>query len=402
VSPPPLRLIPNLGAEEGDTWRAHAGLPAVATARRLWRWLFAAPNTWLGLEQPEGEDWPRALGPRPEEPVFEWLDPRGAACAWLVSHEAAATARAAGLALAGPAPDVVQPVHDKEFAQQVARRAGLEPECLRGLCESLAPADLAEPDQLPARISARVDAWPAWTRRRFTLKPRFGSSGRGRVAGRIDDATLRGALPRLAARGGALLEPWLERSEDLSVLLHVPRESEQPIRVLACLRQHVTPSGRCLGHVGEIDSRGRLHSGSRHDETMREAAVTVARAAREQGFHGPCGVDGFAFTQPGSVPREWLRPVAELNARFTLGVVAAGILRRTLPWLRAETGLAPGERHAFYLGLDGPPGFPSWQAAQASTGSDSHGLALAHRDGVGSPGLLFARELASLLPLLAP
>ena len=132
MSRPTTALVPNLGAEEGDGWRAHAALPAVATARRLWRCLFAAPTAFVGLAQDEAEDWPGALGPRPDTASFDWLEPQGAsgaAFAWLATPEAVRTAARAGLRLTAPSPSVVlrtrQPVTKTNAAQRTRPGSGL-------------------------------------------------------------------------------------------------------------------------------------------------------------------------------------------------------------------------------------------------------------------------------------
>jgi hypothetical protein len=116
----------------------------------------------------------------------------------------------------------------------------------------------------------------------------------------------------------------------------------------------VEGSGLYRGHRGFIDSKGRVTSGNRYDEALREAAVAVAQAAAAAGYHGPCGVDAFAFElEPGRVE---LRPIVEFNARFTLGIIAIGLLRRALAEIRRELSLDPGGLRPFLFRLDAPPG----------------------------------------------
>ena len=104
-------------------------------------------------------------------------------------------------------------------------------------------------------------------------------------------------------------------------------------------------------HRGTLDHRGRVSSGSRYDERLREAAITVGRAAHEHGYWGPCGVDAFAFRADGV---EQFRPVVEFNARFTLGTVVVGLLRRALPKIRSALSLDPGGVRAFGFALCEP------------------------------------------------
>ena len=342
---------------------------------RLWRHLFGASQHLLGPEADPGEAWPASLGPRPPGPAFDWLAGIAYAC-WLANEEAAAQAAGPGDPCA-PA-EIVRAVHDKAFAAEFADSSGYLPACLRDLSAIYAPRELAEAGPWLAALKARLADWPAWTRGRFTLKPRQGSSGRGRVGGiadSLDEAKLRAALPRLAERGGAILEPWLDRSDDLSVMLHIapPRAgSESSLSLLGTAQQIVAPSGVYLGHRGEIDSRGRVFSGSRHEESVREAAAALANAALAAGYWGPCGVDGFAFRRPpedpahagteGPASETELRPLVEFNARFTVGIVVVGLIRRALPRVKAEIGLEPGQRAGFLFGLEPPPGWSDWPA----------------------------------------
>lgn len=275
------------------------------------------------------------------------------AVAWLNTPAAARQAEAGGRALWGAAPEVVRRVHDKAFAHRVAEREGLVPELLRGVVRILEPDELLPESAGLENLQARLDALPAWARERFTLKPRLGSSGRGRVAGeagRADTPGIRGALARLAERGGALLEPWLERREDLSAQLFVAPDGA--LRLLGTTRLLLTRAGLYRGQRGLLDSKGRIVSGSRHDEALREAAVTLAAAAAAEGFHGPCGVDAFSFVAGDGAADTVFRPVVELNARFTMGIVAIGLARRQGAAVVRRLGLGPGERCAFQLRLD--------------------------------------------------
>ena len=152
-------------------------------------------------------------------------------------------------------------------------------------------------------VEAACLAWPeALALGGFTLKPRRGTSGRGRVGGPVhgfDAAAVRGGAARLARRGGAILEPWLARECDLSVVAWISAPEAAaggpPITLLAALEQIVSESGLWLGHRGEIDRRGRIYSGTPWDDDMREAAATAAHAAQRAGHLGPCGIDGFSY-----------------------------------------------------------------------------------------------------------
>jgi hypothetical protein len=149
-----------------------------------------------------------------------------------------------------------------------------------------------------------------------------------------------------------MLEPWLKRTCDLSAQFWIGPGRQ--IVLLGTTELLVEGSGLYRGHRGFVDSRGRVTSGSRFDAAMLDACVAVAEAAVAAGYQGPCGVDAFAFEkEPGRIE---LRPIVEFNARFTLGIIAIGLLRRALPRIRQELSLDPGGLRAFLFRLDAPPG----------------------------------------------
>ena len=304
-----LDLYPNLGAEERDDWRGYQHHPPVRSAAHLWTLLFGR-NARLRIPEAKGlwmeylRDalWPRDLGLAPEAPVFEWLGQEEGPVAWFKSEEIVQQIRQESeTPLSGPTPEIVSLVHDKAFAARAALRLGFAPRTLAPLIEILDADTLNRPEQLLSHLEAQLETWPDWTERSFTLKPRMGSSGRGRVGGRerIDSPALRGALPRLAASGGAIFEPWLPRVGDYSVTLRIPgndRADRLPT-ILGSLEMWSTPAGVYLGHLGEVDSRGRIFSGDPADESLRAEAAALGSLAGNEGFFGVCGVDSFRYRE---------------------------------------------------------------------------------------------------------
>jgi len=340
MSDSPL-LFANLGAEEGDGWRRMAAHPRVRAAAWLWAALFPA-------------DAPRAdgLAARAELASALERDAQRAALEtcespglvpWLSTPEAEAAARHARVPLAAAPPGVVAAVHDKAFALEVARAAGLLPAEIGETAFALGPEELGAADTVRCRIEAEVERWPAELREEFVLKPRLGTSGRGRLTGRdgrLDPESLRGNLPRFRERAGCVVEPWLERTADLSAQLWIAGPGDQ--RVLGTLGQVLTPAGVPLGHCGVIRADGSIHSGSPWDAELRAAAAVLARAAAARGYTGPCGLD--AFTYRAADGRERLRAVVEWNARFTAGTSALGLLARArrAGWLDGAGAFALG------------------------------------------------------------
>lgn len=282
--------VANIGAEAG-TAAAQASAEAQALA-----------HAWLDMFDP---------------PAFDWLA-TPARHAWLADN----AAQGAAGELDAPAPEIVRCVNDKAFTCSQARELALCPALIRSLVEVLSPEDCVDPD-FAARIAGRLEAWPAWTGQNFTLKPRLGTAGRGRVS-RLSE--IPGAAKRLARAGGAILEPWLERTHDLSVQLYISRAGE--LEVLGSTDLLTSPPGVAQGVAGRIADDGRSSSHSEHDDATRTAALQLAQAAHNSGYFGPCGVDAFEFRGPEGLE---LRPLVELNARFTMGTVALGQVSRARP-----------------------------------------------------------------------
>ena len=264
--------------------------------------------------------------------------------------------------------------------------------------ELVDPEELDEPVRAFRAIEDRLQKWPTWALQSFVLKPRYGFNGRGRVGYDINSLRqsgptgLRSAGLRLAARGGAVLEPWLQRREDFCAQWFIGERDET--RLLGSLEQVVSPAGLCRGHRGAIDSRGRVSSGRPPDEILRESSALAAEAAHEAGYRGPLGIDSFTFVDAQDRGREHFRPLVEINARFSVGCVALGIVRRAFDTHKTRLGLEPGIQRSFYLGLEAPPG--GWPRAREAAGDDALWLPLGGDPGGPSPGLLFATSPESL------
>jgi hypothetical protein len=170
---------------------------------------------------------------------------------------------------------------------------------------------------------------------------------------------VRGALPRLAERGGAIFEPWLDRIGDysVSVLVPDPGPADALPTILGSLEIWSSASGVYRGHCGEVDSRGRVFSGDRDDESLRADAAAVVSRARERGFAGVCGIDSFRYRERAESAQarvERMRGAVEFNARATMGWVTIGLVRRALPIVKEPLALTPGDRRGFALTYHDP------------------------------------------------
>lgn len=309
-------LFANLGAEEGARAPAHGWPPLV----RAWARLFGAPVVVDGAGAVD-DPYPSA--------AFPFLRRHVGLIPWLATEAAVARARALGVDYAGADVAATSVVHDKAFAVHAAREQGVLPDALAPFVVVLEPAELRAPT-LKESLVAYARGLPAFADG-FTLKPRRGTSGRGRVPGPariVDDQALLDACVNgarhLAARGGAILEPWVRRARDHSIQLFV--DDDGSASALGVTDLLVSTAGVWRGNSFALDEQG--HARSVHAPDLDDALVGVAlavgaRAARA-GYRGPLGVDAYTFLVDG---REIVHPLVEVNARFTGGIVAIGAAR---------------------------------------------------------------------------
>jgi len=346
VSDAETLLHANIGVEAARD-PSPAARRVLARLAELWAMLFTAGARIAGADRPPA--WPCDLGDEPRAPAWPFLA-GVTATAWL--HDSAAAHALGDRAANAVAPAVVAHVHDKAFALAAARRLRLNPDLLDPLLSAFEPRELTAPDRRE-RLRDRLASWPDWTGGRFLLKPRWGTSGRGRVAGqrRHLDAISDRAFSRLAHAAGAILEPALDRTADLSVQMWLDGADAT---IVGTTRQLVSEQGEWLGNVGHLTDQGRSVSGDPADHELVSAARAIAVELAAAGYHGPCGVDSFRFVGPDDA--EILRPVVELNARWTTGLVALGLLERA-----RSAGRTDGAA-AWCFTETSPPG--PWQVAR--------------------------------------
>ncbi|MFK7911885.1 MAG: DUF455 family protein [Akkermansiaceae bacterium] len=135
----------------------------------------------------------------------------------------------------------------------------------------------------------------------------------------------------LEKHGGVVLEPWLDRVHDFSVLYE---KKVDRIDLIGMTHMENDPSGRFLGSA-VYPKWGSGLAPEVAEFLFREAEMTsfyrekLPQALREllPNYLGPIGIDAFVFCHAdGSLG---LRPVVELNARMTMGRVALELHKKT-------------------------------------------------------------------------
>jgi hypothetical protein len=381
MADPTQLVLPNLGAEEGERI-----LPA--PARRVtdglanWLWLLFRQDSALVGRPGETRPWPVPMGPAQPGAAWSFLQDIRGLVPWMVSAPALKTARELDLPLFGPPLEIQERLHDK--GQMLRLVANAHPELL-GLPANeilILEPEFFEGDNCPRRIAERVAQWPEEHSRSFAIKPRWGTSGRGRLRGYEGKVLDRdqGRLGGLKEKGGAILEPWLKREEDFSIQLWVPPRDD--VFQIGITEQLVAPSGQTLGNRGVVGPDGRSMSGKNGDVALVDTGQKIGALLQRHGHVGAAGIDAFTFLGPQG-PQ--LRSVVEVNARFTTGTLALGALQRA-----HHRGLAPpGSAWLFLLQAE----------SQVAAPKDAHLLQLGEAPGPG-PLLALAPHPEALLPLI--
>ncbi|MCA9563679.1 MAG: hypothetical protein KC561_09335, partial [Myxococcales bacterium] len=153
--------------------------------------------------------------------------------------------------------------------------------------------------------------------------------------------------------GSLVVEPWLDRVVDVSVQFEVGKSGEQPDpdRVLGITRFRTNARGQYKGtHIGPFMSglepelrrwiagpQGKAFLLSRH---LERTARFVATKLRNLGYSGPAGVDAMVYRDARGLR---LKPIVEINPRYTMGHIALAL-----------EGRVPGRRSGEFQLVSGP------------------------------------------------
>ena len=152
----------------------------------------------------------------------------------------------------------------------------------------------------------------------WVCKARWTAAGRDRARGAgVPDGELRARVRRMFERLGPLvLEPWMDRVEDLGVCGEVSDRGvtlAEPHRLISDARGgfvgiELAPVDRALG-----------------EDLHQVARAAAAQLAERTGYRGPVSIDAFLY-RDGHGRR--LHPLCEINARYSFGWIARALERR--------------------------------------------------------------------------
>ncbi|MFN3201342.1 MAG: hypothetical protein ACE366_23275 [Bradymonadia bacterium] len=217
-----------------------------------------------------------------------------------------------------------------------------------------------------AALADVLERWP-----RAVVKGAFGSSGRDMI--RVDarelreHAEVRGRwLDRVLRRHGAVVvEPWLSKVIDVGVQIEI--QGDGSVRVIGLGRFLTDIRGQYQGALLGDPTSGLPYEVATwwHAHDVPSALIHHARLVGEKlsaaGHRGPAGIDGLVHR--GALGRLRLRPLVEINARFTMGRVALALEKHLEPgvdgvWLHLN------DRSVQKRGFDGLLDLVRWLEAE--------------------------------------
>ena len=210
-----------------------------------------------------------------------------------------------GLAVKSPPPDVVRLANSREYSVS-HETSSAEQDSLATLCRTI------------EEVQACIDSFPPSTR--WVIKANWSHAARERVLGQgreLTPAISAWISQRITRDGVVCWEPWLQREAEIGIQWHIsPGESPHLIAVNQLL---VDPRGQYAG-TQAIDEAGAFP-----DWVWQ--AVEATRPAVDDlthlGYFGPVGIDAMRYINSGSNASR-IRPFQDINARWTMGRLAAG------------------------------------------------------------------------------
>jgi hypothetical protein len=156
---------------------------------------------------------------------------------------------------------------------------------------------------------------------RWVLKCDYGAAARERILGQgptPSPQAISWIRDRLDSGGSLFFEPWVERVDEAGMQWDIPAEGRpQLVGITPLLCDH---SGNYLGSRFGVDAH---HEWSEAIEISRRAVERIQRA----GYFGPVGIDAMRYRDADGEVR--LRPLQDINARWTMGRIALGWERVT-------------------------------------------------------------------------
>lgn len=232
-------------------------------------------------------------------------------CPWGWTESILKRARQNGWINTAPDISAVRVVNSRRFSAQLEREWSV------GLPGAVTIDSIDALETTIGSVARDKDCW--------VLKAEFGMSGRERLLGRgwqLPEQTVHWARRRLASNERLFFEPWVDCIEEAGLQFSIPPDGSPVLEGITPLE--TSPTGQYRGN--------RFDAATSVRETWRdtvEIGRRVARRVQQAGYFGPLGVDAMRYRDAGGAVR--LRPIQDVNARWTMGAVSLGFRRLLSP-----------------------------------------------------------------------
>ncbi|MBP6602051.1 MAG: DUF455 family protein [Verrucomicrobiales bacterium] len=188
-----------------------------------------------------------------------------------------------------------------------------------------------------ATVIAAVSALKELGWKEGLWKRAFSTAGSGMLPTLLDETTLtnRPLSEKILAEGGILLEPLHDRIFDFSIQYEI---IDGQIRLIGFVEQVISPRGGYRGSLSRIKFCAGLEPNlARYlaEEVLPiyhedgSLARDLIEFAKTGGYEGPMGVDAYLYRSREGHPV--LRPICEVNPRYTMGRLAHELRRQVAP-----------------------------------------------------------------------
>jgi len=225
---------------------------------------------------------------------------------WGWTKSAVASGESTGAIVRHPPLETVARVNSKLWSYALEREFGV---ALAGACAASSFEEL----------QAAIEQACPQPNDKWAIKSAFGFAARDRVLGRgsiLDGAQATWARRQMAKGETLLFQPWLDVRREYGVVMNIQGSGEVQIEGISDLQTNGAGTG--YGYL-----LGRDIDLQRKTELERFARIVGARLFKE-GYTGTAGMDALEHANG-------LHPLLEINARYTMGHVAAAVERTLKP-----------------------------------------------------------------------
>lgn len=257
---------------------------------------------------------------------------------WGWSQPVLDTARSQGLLTEAPPIAAVRLVNSRMFSNQLETRLGIG---LPGARTITAYNDLLD---AISESASRSDI--AFDQFSWVVKGEFSMACRERLLGRgepTDPPSINWVTSRLARRQTLYFEPWLKSEIEVSTHWDIPPGDDEPTFIGT-----TTVFG---GNTGNAALPSAAFPEMPHEcrEVILSTSRTVAYRVQAAGYFGPLGVDAMVYLDQAGQVR--VRPIQDINGRWSMGRVALRLAERLAPDRYVEWSHVPAQEVCRHIGL---------------------------------------------------